>query len=65
MILAGEDRPHCLEDGEARVVLGCDQLEVGARALLLVAHDLRDLGVLDLQRRPKVHGLSVIGSLVA
>ena len=27
-ILAGEDRPHCLEDGEARVVLGCDQLEV-------------------------------------
>ena len=45
-VLAGEDAAHRLEHREARVVLGGDQLQVGARALLLVAHDLRDLGIL-------------------
>jgi len=29
---------------------------VGASSLLLVAHDLPDLGILGLERRPDVHG---------
>jgi hypothetical protein len=59
-VLAGQDRSHRLEDGQAGIVLRCDQLEVGAGALLLVTHDLRDLRILGLERRPQVHGPSVM-----
>ena len=58
-VLAGEDRTHRLQHRERRIVLAGDQLQVGAGALLLVAHDLRDLGVLGLERRPRVHRAQV------
>ena len=61
-VLAGQDRAHRLEHGQARVVLGCDQLEVAAGALLLVTDDLPDLGILGLERRPEVHAASVVGA---
>jgi hypothetical protein len=54
-IFAGQDRSHRLEHGQARVVLAGDQLQVGACARLLVAHDLCDLWILPLEWRPEVH----------
>ncbi len=55
-VLRGEDGAHGLDHRKARIALRRDELEVRPRPLLLVTHELRDLGILGLQRRPHVHG---------
>src|ERR671919_120088 len=44
-VLRGQESAHCLQHRRARIVLARDQLEVRAGALLLVAHDLPDVGI--------------------
>ena len=54
-VLGGEHRADRLQHGERGVALGGNQLQVRARALLLVVDERCDLGILRLERSPEVH----------